>query len=118
MTRLASLLALLAFFGSLSAAAGEPATTPADPAASPAQRALSTARDLAALRWATGSSRQEQDRALAQLEALGAEHEIEQDARGKPFRVVTWNGGDEGLAQLRVLDDLRWLDCSRTKVTD
>ena len=78
---------------------------------------MDTLRDIATFRWLRGPSRQH-EAALAQIEELGAEHEVEHDERGRPFLVVTWNGGDEGLDQLRALDDLRWLDLSRTNVTD
>ena len=95
-----------------------PEPAPREPTASRVQKALATARGVATFRRAGSPSRQAHESALAQIEKLGAEHEIEQLDRGKPFLVVTWNGGDEGLDQLRGLDNLRWLDLSRTNVTD
>ena len=52
------------------------------------------------------------------VEQLGAEVKTELDERGKPFLVVTWNGDDEGIERLSSRAAVRWLDLSRTNVTD
>src|SRR5690349_9398622 len=62
--------------------------------------------------WPLGGSREREQEVLSALEELGAEHEVELDQRGKPFQVVTWNGGDDGIERLAELERLRWLDLS------
>jgi hypothetical protein len=75
-------------------------------------------RNLTTFRWLHDETRGRQEAALRRIENLGAQLEIENDSRGAPFVVVTWNGADEGLDQLGAVAHLRWLDLSRTNVTD
>ena len=63
-------------------------------------------------------SRQHQEAILREIERLGGTHQIERDARGSQFLAVTCQGTDAELEQLRGLDKLRWLDVSRTNITD
>ena len=52
------------------------------------------------------------------VEVTESKFKLESDARGKPFAVVAWSGGDEGLDRLQQTANLRWLDLSRTNITD
>ncbi len=63
----------------------------------------------------------EQEKAIAEIEALGGRVEFDEKRSGKPgiqvdfsFLPVT----DAGLEQLKGLRQLQWLDLERTKVTD
>src|SRR5262249_55973090 len=96
------------------------AQPPAAPRKLPArgQQTATPPGNSSPVRLLSATSRPQRDAALAAIERAGGQVEVEHDVRGKPFLVVTWSGGDTGLERLKALDELRWLDLSRTEITD